>query len=108
MLLFPPLILLSSTSIFIAGFHFARGVPTAGMMIVPEGVLPERDTDRWVDMDNAWEQKKPEARKILENRALALIPRLDQKPLVWKAICSRVPVEHCFPFPLIGKNVRCF
>jgi len=42
--------------------------PTAGD-IVPEGVLPERDTRKWAGVDSAREQKKLEARKMLLNRA---------------------------------------
>jgi hypothetical protein len=37
--------------------YFARGVPTVGVTCV------------WAGVDNAWEQEKPEARKMLENAA---------------------------------------
>jgi len=38
-------------------------------VIVPEGDLPEWDTGAGAGVDNAWEQEKLEARKMLENAA---------------------------------------
>ena len=40
-----------------------------GLRRVPEGVLPERDTGAGAGVDNACEQEKLEARKMLENAA---------------------------------------
>jgi len=48
--------------------HSARGCLTV-CDIVPEGVLPEWDTRKWAGVDSAREQEKPEARKMLINRA---------------------------------------
>jgi hypothetical protein len=39
-------------------------------IIVSEGDLPEWNTNgQWAGVDSAWEQKKFEARKMLENEA---------------------------------------
>ena len=37
--------------------------------IVPVGDLPERDTRKWAGVDSVWDQKKLEARRMLENAA---------------------------------------
>lgn len=41
-------------------------------------------------------------------RGLALVPRLNQQPLVGAAGCSRDSVNHRFPFPTLQKDVALF